>query len=393
MKKTLSCLIIFTALVLAHNNTVAQIGRIWPSEKRTWIDAEFGCEITQWTNHPSGSWPLYFNIATFIDENHAIIVSERTGSANLFRLDLRSGELLQMTDEQALSGQVWHWPHLHTLWYLSDSVHLVSLDTRTLKRRDEIVLDRYPRSFTVTCDGRYAVYACDVEANSRNDHRRFQSGPFVIFSVELATKKVQQISPEYGFVIGHLQANPVDPRRILYCWQHLYRRGEQPGILGETPQRIWWIDVEGLDGGAVGPQEFGLHRTHEFWYTDGSRIGYSARYKFGPKAGEEFLGSCKADGSDNFMISAPVSFAHSRLFKDQIHWVVDLYDGNVLTLLTIENRSISTIKPLFRHDSSWQSQASHPHPQFSPSGDMIIFGTDKTGQANVYTVKINLNEI
>ncbi len=41
--------------------------------------------------------------------------------------------------------------------------------------------------------------------------------------------------------------------------------------------------------------------------------------------------------------------------------------------------------------SIWKDQASHPHPHFSPDGKMIMFSTDKSGTANVYTVKIDLN--
>lgn len=73
----------------------------------------------------------------------------------------------------------------------------------------------------------------------------------------------------------------------MYCWQHVYREGGS-GIVGNTPQRIWWININVEEGGPVGPQEFGIHRTHEFWFPDGKRIGYSARYISAKTKGSNF---------------------------------------------------------------------------------------------------------
>ena len=266
MKKTSTIFLFLIALLSLQNCFASEIGRVWPSEKRTWIDHEFNHEITQWTNHPADSWHLYFNIETFIDDNNAIIVSQRSGEPNFFKLDLLTGTMTQMTDERRISGHIWHWPHLQTLWYISDSTQIKSLNTQTLESRIIKNLEIYPRSFTVTCDGKYVVYACDRGWKSGEKPTRKSLGPYAIFRLEIETGETMQISPEYGFIIGHLLASPTDPNRLSYCWQHQYREGDYPGIIGNTPQRIWWINIDGSDGGAVGPQAFGLHRTHEFWY-------------------------------------------------------------------------------------------------------------------------------
>ena len=160
-------------------------------------------------------------------------------------------------------------------------------------------------------------------------------------------------------------------------------------VFGSIPV---FIKTDVSDGGPVGPQEFGIHRTHEFWIYDGSRIAYSARYKFGKNKGKQYLGSCLSDGSDNYMIELPVGPAHSQIFKDNMHWVADLNDGSILTLWTFKRDKISKEEKLFRHDSSWKGQPSHPHPHFSPNGKYVLFSTDKTGSPQVHTVKINLNK-
>lgn len=370
--------------------SASDVGKVWPAEHETWTDPEFGYEITRWTSHDSLSWHVYFNIESFIDENHAIIFSRRNGYTNLFRLDLETGEMLQMTDEKNLDDHIWHWPALGKLWYVTGK-QIVELETNTLRTRIAATLEFSPGSFTVTCDGKWIVCAAELGQPDKPDDDDYSRGPYAIFRISTTSGEIMQITPAYGFVISHLQASPTDPSRISYCWQHLYREGIYPGTRGQTPIRIWWVDIGGENGGPVGPQEFGLHRTHEFWFPDGKRIGYSARYKFGKNKGKQFLGSCLPDGSDNYMFEAPVSAAHSQMFKDLRHWVVDIYDGSVLTLLTIDNRKVAERKSLFRHDSSWQGQPSHPHPHFSPDGTFVLFSTDKTGSPQVYTVRIDLN--
>ena len=47
-------------------------------------------------------------------------------------------------------------------------------------------------------------------------------------------------------------------------------------------------------------------------------------------------------------------------------------------------------KVLFKHDSSWKTDASEPCAQFSPDGKYVIFNTDKTGVSQVYTVQIDI---
>lgn len=361
----------------------SNVGRILESEKQTWIDKETGYEITRWTNNAARSWHLYFNIESFIDNDNAIIFSERDGKTNLFKLNFPSGSMIQMTDEDTMDYNVYHLPQFKKLWYVSGSC-IKALNTETFEA--EIVAEPgvHIESFTVTCDEKYIVYSANKNPGFSDEH---STGPYAIFRLDIETKDIKQISPDYGFIIGHLQANPEDPDIIMYCWQHRFREGSS-GIVGNTPQRIWWLNINGEEGGPVGPQEFGIHRTHEFWFPDGETIGYSARYIFGPNKGKQFLGCSTYDGSDSYKMPAPVRFAHSQMYKDNKHWVADYYDGMNLVLFTVEDRKIVNRELLFRHDSSWKGQPSHPHPHFSPDGKRILFSTDKSGTPNVYSVNL-----
>lgn len=381
-------LLISFSIIPAQESSVGFAGKIWPAEKTTWTDSEFGYEITKWTSEKFSSWHLYFNVESFIDDTTAIIYSDRTGSVNLFKLSLNSGAIIQLTDHKSnISGAAWHYPAVKTIWYeIDNSIHQLNYGTM----ENKIVLTDSSadlRSFTVTCDYRYLVYS--VNKNPGFDKNN-STGPYAIFRYDLKTGEKKQISPDYGFTISHLQASPADPGLISYCWQHQYRQGG-PGIVGNTPLRIWWIRTDGSDGGPV-LQQFAIHRTHEFWFYDGSRIGFSARYMFGENKGRQFLGSCKPDGSDSFMFEVPVDAAHSQVYKDNKHWVADQNDGMILTLWTFDRDKVLKEQKLFRHNSSWGEQPGHPHPHFSPDGKYVMFGTDRSGKPQVYTVKINIKQ-
>lgn len=384
---SLSFVISISAASRENSDTLSYVGKVWLSEKITWIDEEYGHEITKWTSNKFRSWPLYFNVESFIDDNNVIIYSNRSGTVNLFLLNLVDGTMTQMTNEtEDVSGMTWYIRKYKTIWYeVNNTIH--SLNTETFENHIVMKSDSMKiESFTITADKKYLVFATNKNPGFSEN---CSTGPYAIFRYDLQNESMKQITPDYGFIISHIQANPTDVNIISYAWQHRYRKGSD-GIVGNTPIRIWWVNIDGTNGGPIVPQEFGIHRTHEFWTYDGKRLGYSARYKFGDKKGKQYLGSCLPDGSDNFMFEVPVGPAHSQIYKDNRHWVADQNNGMILTMWTFNRDKILNEEKLFRHNSSWNGQPSHPHPHFSPEGTKIIFGTDRTGTPCVYTVKINL---
>jgi len=385
MKRCHLLVLLLGSVYVAGLAQPSSIGKVYPSERKVIENKQSAYEVVQWTNTGKNNH-LYFNIESFADKDHFFFYSDRSGRMNLFEMSMQDGSMTQMTDENELTQNSWHWPQLHTLWYMT-KYDLKSLNTSTHEIRVLYTFPQgHPESFAITSDGKYCVFGANKNPGFSANH---STGPYALFRLDLATKEIKQISPDLGFKISHVQTSPSDPRRVSYCWQHVYDKGA-PGMVGNTPNRIWWNNIEGTDGGPVGIQEFGLHRTHEFWFPDGSHIGYSARYHFGPHKGEQFIGIITPDGKENFMMPAPVSSSHNQIFSDNRHWVSDLYDGLNLVLFTIDGKQIVKKEILYKHDSTMEGQPSHPHPHFSPDGNYILFSTDKSGQPQVYTVKVHL---
>ena len=217
------------------------------------------------------------------------------------------------------------------------------------------------------------------------------TGPYALFKLDLKTKEVTQISPDLGFKIGHVQTSPTDPSKVSYCWQHIYVKGRR-GMVGNTPTEYGGIISKEQMAGRLAFRNLGFTGRTNSGSRTGRASGYSARYLFGPNKGKQFIGIITPDGRENSMMDAPVSSSHNQIFSDNKHWVSDLYDGLNLVLFTIEGKEIVKKEVLYKHDSTMEGQPSHPHPHFSPDGRYILFATDKSGQPQVYTVKVNLKK-
>ncbi|MDP1676584.1 MAG: hypothetical protein Q8L88_06925 [Bacteroidota bacterium] len=364
------------------------IGKVMPSEKKTWIDDTTGCEITQWTSTGKNSHP-YFTNESFINDTTAIIYSDRSGSKQLYKLHLQSGEMIQMTAAKELRNMD-HLPQFKKLWYF-DGTMLCELNTETFSAEE--VYDFSPQkfavgSFTVTCDAQWFVFSTNKKEFNPDD---CGYGPYTLYKLNLKDKSLKQITMDMGFNIGHVQANPANPNLIMYCWQ--WEKFGRPLLVGHAPVRVWWVNIDGTDGGPVA-QVYGTQRTHETWSADGKYISSISKYRIGSNVGKHFLSFQSIDNKVNQNYYEQVSPGHQNIFKDNKHWIVDQVndDDQLLALLTRGEKNIVEKKILFRHGSSMLGQGSHPHPRFSTNGTYVLFSTDKTGTPQVYTVRVDIGK-
>ncbi|MFH1567112.1 MAG: hypothetical protein ABIL09_03870 [Gemmatimonadota bacterium] len=74
-------------------------GRRLPAERIDRTDPPSGRRLRQWTSAPAHSYPLYYFVPSHTaDGRYLVLHSERDGWVQLYRLDLASGELVQLTD-------------------------------------------------------------------------------------------------------------------------------------------------------------------------------------------------------------------------------------------------------------------------------------------------------
>ena len=75
------------------------LGETISPEGRTFQDAKTGVTVRQLTNFRAHSHHLYFtNSGSWDNGKRLLIVSERNNAANLYSVELESGQLMQLTD-------------------------------------------------------------------------------------------------------------------------------------------------------------------------------------------------------------------------------------------------------------------------------------------------------
>src|SRR5512138_3028119 len=84
------------------------VGATYPPEWHDYQDPLTGRRVRQLTNSPAEDYHLYFyNPSVTPDGKYLIFLSERTGVSNLFRLDLTTGVIVQLTEARPLRAEYW----------------------------------------------------------------------------------------------------------------------------------------------------------------------------------------------------------------------------------------------------------------------------------------------
>ncbi|MGA3326714.1 MAG: hypothetical protein ABSF45_19790 [Terriglobia bacterium] len=90
-----------------------------PAEWKALTDPETGRKIKQLTSAPANSYPLYyFSPSVTADSRYLVLHSERSGWVELYRLDLTSGDIVQLTDGRTRESgwAIWCEPHLRGIY-------------------------------------------------------------------------------------------------------------------------------------------------------------------------------------------------------------------------------------------------------------------------------------
>ena len=96
-----------------------EIGRRLPAEWKTFTDPETGRKVRQLTTAAANSYPLYyFSPSITTDGRYLVFHSERSGWVQLYRLDLGSGEMAQLTEGRTRDSGwgIWCEKHLRGIY-------------------------------------------------------------------------------------------------------------------------------------------------------------------------------------------------------------------------------------------------------------------------------------
>ncbi|MBZ5593383.1 MAG: oligogalacturonate lyase family protein [Acidobacteriia bacterium] len=330
-------------------------GALFSSEFERFPDPATELEVYRLTSPEyAAHLPAYYNRALSRRGQFLICWSDRTGSPQAYRIHLKSGEWLQLTDATALDGS--------TVTLMPDERSFCYFDGAALKRVDfakfrEREIYRVPDGWkrcpgaSLTDDGLYAIFA-----ECRKDASRLRL-------VSMAKGTAATIA-EAPWVISDPMGRP---RRT----QVLYRQ-ESGGL--------WLVNFDGQQNrklkiapGPVGPAR---------WAPDGRTVLYL--YFPEEKTQLNTIREHTPDANQDQLVAKTSQFVHFDANRDTSVFVGasrNKASPHILILLRTTGRELT----LCEHRASDPSAVA---PIFSADSQQIFFQSDKQGKTAIYRVHI-----
>jgi len=345
----------FLASVAASGFSVERgKGSLFPSDTVQFPDPATELSVFRLTSPAySTHLPAYYNRALSHRGQFLICASDRTGSPQGFRINLKTGEWVQITDAGALDGT--------TLMLLPDERSFCFFDGPSLKRADiarfrEREIYRVPEGWercpgaSITDDGLHAIFA---ECRGRDSRLQL---------VGMAKATAATIA-EAPWTIS----DPVGrPRRT----QVLYRQGETA---------LWLVNFDGGENRRLKiPPGIGPAR----WASDGRTILY-LRFPE-EKTQLNTLREHTPDANQDQNVAKTSQFVHFDANRDTSVFVGasrNKASPHILLLLRTGQRELT----LCEHRASDPLTVA---PIFSADSQQVFFQTDKQGKSAIYRVHV-----
>lgn len=371
----------------------------YPSEKFTYTDQATGARVTRLTGAYSNSNHLYFTNNCFYNDGRSIVFqSDRSGTPNLYTMNLESGEINQLTDlaKKPYPGA----SGLHLTFVHSEAAKAVFWDGAILycidlNSGEQKEIYRLPEGNTkhivsIGADGKYA-YTSKIEDVSARRKENTLQGTFdchpycEILKIALDGSGAEVVYKENNF-IAHVNASPKDPDKLTFCHE---------GFWEQVDHRLWALDLKSGEAKKLHVCAEGEAIGHEYWFADGNRIGYhglTGCNRVGP-TDEELLGTPKLgavdfDGSNDRSFDFPYNMGH--IFSLDERLIVGDGDrrGKYLRLWELSGDGYLEPRALCLHRSSFKNQLTHVHPRITPDGKGVLYTSDESGYNQIYLARI-----
>lgn len=331
-------------------------GRLFPAGWQRFPDPVTEFEVYRLTDPAyTAHLPAFYNRAISRRNNFLLCSSDRTGSPQAFRLDLKTGECRQLTDAEALDGSsLTLMPDEHSFCCF-DGASLRQINLANLRERE---IYQVPSGWQRTAgayvseDGQHAVFA-----ESRGGSARLQL-------VRIPGKTSASTVVETASAITHPTTRP---KRT----QILYRQPDQS---------LWLVNFDGkqqrrlkLAGGVVGPAR---------WSPDGKTVLY-LNFPEDPTQLNTVREHTPDENLDK-VIAKTSQFVHFGCNADTSVFVGSSRNKAapyILILLRVTRRELT----LCEHRASDPALAA---PVFSPDSRRVFFVSDKQGKPAIYRVMV-----
>jgi oligogalacturonide lyase len=397
------CLIRLDRTIKKYRGVNKMIGKMYPSEKKSYLDEKTGRKVWQLTEGSSNNVHLYFTDNSFSTGDEEIYFLSDRGNVqeryNFFRMNLESGQITQMTDEPEGIRYSTKTPDSELLVYIVGN-QIKSLNTRT---GESHVIYEETEGMTlwspfISPDKKLLGFCRNEEVSVAygNNYTGFKE---TMYAIKRGCVTIAHMDGSRAYNVfedthwlGHFQFSPHNSDLAMFCHE---------GPWNQVHQRIWLLE---LSSGKVKPcfrQAEDDCVGHEFWTRDGMiffdnrRKGHdgtitSNRTQVAPIAEESnqtpYIGLADITGEVLKTIPMPYYCNHYHANNNNSLLVGDEVDDLVMITLNDGSPELTT---LCTHHTSWSSQKTHCHPTFNWKGDSLLFASDRSGAIQLYVLELN----
>jgi len=328
----------------------------FPPEARRYPDPATEFEVVRLTDPTYTSiLPAYYNRVFTRNGSHLFYASDRIGSLQIFRMELKTGAMRQITEVEELDpASITLTPDNRALCFsASRSIYVMNLASLHQRKLYDVTegWDRCP-GLTVGPDGTHATLA-----ERQGDRSRLRMVSLV--------QGVARTVVEAPFTMSDAVSRPMRA-------QVLYRNGQEA---------LWLVNLDGkqnrqlkLADGGVGPA---------LWSPDGKTVLY---LNF-PEDTRQLntLREFTPDTNTDKSIAKTSQFSHFGVNHDGSVFVGasrNVASPHLLLLLRVTKRELT----ICEHKASHVEMTA---PRFSPDNTHVYFESDRHGKPAIYSIQVD----
>lgn len=344
-----------SALPLAGAAWATEKGLAFPSEVRRYADPATEFEVLRLTDSSFASYlPAYYNRAVSRHSNFILYASARTGTVQPYRMDLKTGDSVQLAAAAIIAPTLSLAPDEHTFFY-SDGRAAFQASLGSLRGR---TLYTAPANFNIEAlvvsdDGTHAIAV-------ETDSAKWRLKLITLGRTPAATTIVESNQPI-------LDPLPRPKRAGL-----LYRRAEQ---------ELWIVNYDGAQNRRLRVAPGGAAQA--VWSAEGPTFFY-LNFPESSKALHN-IREFTPDSNDDKAVSNTTQFVRFNRNADSSVFVgASGSKASPYVLLLV--RSVKRELTLCEHKASDPFTVA---PVFSPNSQRVFFQSDRHGKPAIYSMRVD----
>ncbi len=370
------------------------VGDVFDAQIEELTDPQTGALVRRLTGDGSDNAHLYFTSTSFLGDGseRLIISSDRVGQRAYFLLDIAEAKMVQVTEasDTPFSNACLD-PGGRLFAFRGSALMSIDLESFSAEELYHVPEGFTPALPTCTADGAHVAFAyrealqVSTETGriySTMAERYYQRPTSLVIRVETDSGAAQAAWGECNW-ISHVCIHPTNPDLILFC----HEGGSN------VAQRMWTIDLGDPQPRQAKPlfrQHFSESCCHEY-FTRGGEVGFQANVSHEGHV-DGYNCFVRADGTwlRQFLLPGARP-GHIQSNSDNTLIIGDCGclspddpEGRAYMSLIRHENGRGVVTRLCRHDTSWTTQISHPHPIFSPDDRWALYASDAGGACNVY---------